>query len=125
MIVLSYVVIGARDIAGRFIAKAAVIPAETEAALEKNAQALLLMIQSRAPVRTGAYRASWHIERSGNQRLVGSGAPYGRRLEFGFVGTDALGRSYHQAPQPHVRPSADAIETQYVADMIVVATSRL
>jgi hypothetical protein len=125
MIVPSYVVVGARNIAGQFIAKAATIDAEVEVALEKNAQALLLMIQSRAPVRTGAYRASWHIERQGNQRLVGSGAPYGRRLEFGFMGTDALGRSYHQAPQPHVRPSADAIETQYVADMLIVATRHL
>lgn len=125
MIVPSYVVIGARTIAGQFIAKAATLPAEVEGSLDIHAALLLGEIQRRAPVRTGAYRASWHIERSGNQRLVGSDRPYGRRLEFGFVGTDALGRSYHQAPRPHVRPAADAVEALYVQDMVIVATRRL
>jgi HK97 gp10 family phage protein len=34
---------------------------------------------------------------------------YARRIEFGFVGPDSLGRVFHQAAQPYMRP---AYETQ-------------
>lgn len=122
MIGLRYIVVGARPLSGRFLRKAAVLPAEVERSVETHAQLLLSMIQARAPVRTGRYRASWHIERDGNRRVVTTAEPYGRRLELGFYGTDALGREYHQAPQPHVTPAADAVENLYVGDMIVVAT---
>lgn len=37
--------------------------------------------------------------------IVFAGAPYARRLEFGFVGRDSLGRSYGQAPRPFLRPA--------------------
>jgi hypothetical protein len=30
---------------------------------------------------------------------------YARRIELGFVGVDSLGRNYHQAPQPYMRPA--------------------
>jgi hypothetical protein len=33
---------------------------------------------------------------------------YARRIERGFIGPDKLGRVYHQAAQPYVRPSWDA-----------------
>jgi len=36
---------------------------------------------------------------------VGSSMPYARRLEFGYVGTDSLGRQYHDPPRPWARPS--------------------
>lgn len=32
---------------------------------------------------------------------------YARRLELGFSGTDARGRSYNQPPMPYLRPAAD------------------
>ena len=31
--------------------------------------------------------------------------PYARRIEKGFVGTDSLGRHYHQAAQPYMAPA--------------------
>ncbi len=34
--------------------------------------------------------------------------PYARRIEYGFVGQDSLGRTYHQAAQPYMRPAVDA-----------------
>lgn len=48
--------------------------------------------------------------------VVGTDVAYGRRLEYGFMGTDSLGREYHQAPTPYLRPAfrtkrAEAIET--------------
>lgn len=33
--------------------------------------------------------------------------PYARRIEFGFNGPDSLGRVYHQAAQPFMRPAYD------------------
>ena len=31
--------------------------------------------------------------------------PYARRIEYGFMGTDSLGRTYHQEPRPYMRPA--------------------
>jgi len=122
MIGFRFIVVGARELSGRFIAKAAVLDKEVESATEVHAGILLAMIKAAAPFRTGNYRDSWHIERDGNQRVVTTDAPYGRRLELGFFGQDTLGRYYQQAPQPHVRPAADVVETMYVRNMMVVAT---
>ena len=36
---------------------------------------------------------------------VFSDAPQARRLEYGFVGVDSLGRHYRQPPFPHVEPA--------------------
>ncbi|QIG75283.1 putative tail component protein [Rhizobium phage RHph_Y52] len=36
---------------------------------------------------------------------VNVGTKYGRRLEYGFVGQDAAGRTYDVAPRPFARPS--------------------
>ncbi|MGV9878670.1 hypothetical protein [Streptomyces sp. NPDC003006] len=32
-----------------------------------------------------------------------------RRLEFGFVGVDSLGRHYNQRPFPHLRPAVGTV----------------
>lgn len=45
--------------------------------------------------------------------IVTSTAPQAHRLEFGFVGVDALGRSYHQPPRPHFRPALAKYAGQY------------
>ncbi|MFF3547046.1 HK97 gp10 family phage protein [Streptomyces platensis] len=62
---------------------------------------------------TGQYRNSWQIETRhlpyGAQCTIGTMEPYGRRLEFGFVGADGLGRVYAQPPFPHVQPSLPAM----------------
>lgn len=36
---------------------------------------------------------------------VGPTAPYGRRIERGFVGVDSLGRRYNQRPFPYLHPA--------------------
>lgn len=70
---------------------------------------------------TGAYRNSWRVEsrtlRAGAVCTIGTDLPYGRRLEFGFTGTDSLGRSYNQPPFPHVQPALPYIEGVLVAQM--------
>lgn len=50
----------------------------------------------------GATRGRDHAE-----VLVGTDVPYGPRIEYGFAGQDKLGRTYHQAPRPYLRPAFD------------------
>lgn len=74
------------------------------------------------PVDTGHLRDSIHqelIESSETRQVVavtpayeepnpyGFEPAYARRIEYGFVGTDSLGRHYNQAPQPYMRPAFD------------------
>jgi hypothetical protein len=48
---------------------------------------------------------------------IGTDLPYGRRLEFGFTGTDSLGRNYAQPPFPHVQPALGFIGATLLAQM--------
>lgn len=58
--------------------------------------------------------------RAGRTYYLRNGAVYAMRVEFGFVGTDSLGRYYAQAPRAFVRRTmerADAIARATVAEM--------
>lgn len=86
------------------------------------------------PVDTGNLRDAIHAEQledepyrqtmqvapfveSGNE--YGFDPAYARRIEYGFFGTDKLGRNYHQAAQPYMRPAYDAKQAearQVIAD---------
>lgn len=72
--------------------------------------------------RTGDYKRSWTVQtytRGGTFVAdIGTNAPQGRRLEFGFTGTDALGRHYNQPPYPHARPALDEIAGPFEAALI-------
>lgn len=67
---------------------------------------------------TGDYRRSWahKITRDGETitSTNGTNKPQGRRLEFGFTGTDSLGRTYDQPPYPHVGPAFDEVAPQFI-----------
>lgn len=52
---------------------------------------------------------------------VGTNHPGARRLEYGFVGADSLGRRYHQPPYPTARPALYEIEPLYLAAMATIA----
>lgn len=49
---------------------------------------------------------------------VGTNHPGGRRLEFGFVGTDSIGRTYHQPPYPTARPALAEVGPGFQRDVI-------
>jgi hypothetical protein len=67
---------------------------------------------------TGMYRGSIRVvERSAFAVTAGTDAPQANRLENGFAGVDALGRSYDQPPFPHWRPALEVIGPQYVEAM--------
>lgn len=52
--------------------------------------------------------------------VVGTNKPQGRRLEFGFVGTDSLGRVYNQPPYPHFRPALLEVQAPFLAAVAAV-----
>ncbi|MEU6475332.1 HK97 gp10 family phage protein [Streptomyces sp. NPDC047017] len=68
---------------------------------------------------TGDYRRSWTHEFSTSgmtvEAVVGTNKPQGRRLEYGFVGADSLGRIYNQPPFPHVGPAVEQIRPAFLA----------
>ena len=41
---------------------------------------------------------------------IGTNAPQGARLEWGFKGPDVLGRVYNQKERPHWRPAAEELK---------------
>ena len=51
---------------------------------------------------------------------IGVDVPYAARLEYGFVGTDSLGRNYNQAPEPYLQPTLDENEGE-IEDMFAAA----
>lgn len=48
-------------------------------------------------------------EGTGNK--YGIDPPYARRIEFGFIGVDSLGRHYHQAANPFMRTAFENAQT--------------
>jgi len=55
------------------------------------------------------------LERLPGRRIVkiGTNVKYARRLELGFYGTDAAGRTIRQAPRPFLRPGVRRRREQY------------
>jgi len=49
--------------------------------------------------------------------VVGTNVKYARRIEFGFMDTDKLGRKYNQQPQPYLYPAYFSYEAD-VADEV-------
>ncbi len=61
-------------------------------------------------VRTGTLRRSIRVDGprrvgTGWEARVGPTVIYSRRVELGFDGTDAIGRTYHQPPYPFFGPA--------------------
>jgi hypothetical protein len=98
--------------------------ARTRTITQHHAMLLRVRIQQHASGRpgpnviTGQYRASWQVSTriDGGEvtSTVHTNAPQANRLEYGFVGTDALGRHYRQPPFPHVAPAWRQTRPVYV-----------
>lgn len=107
-------IIGAAELTTKF----AKLSKVTQAAHLKTAVlAGLLPIQNEAidncPVDEGDLVRSIHSEIVNAsdgyaEGFTGTDKEYARRIEFGFDDmTDSLGRTYHQKPQPYMRPAYD------------------
>jgi hypothetical protein len=122
---VSYVLIGADAVSGSLRAAAAEVSAELPNKVRHFGQLLRTRVMANASGRpgpravTGDYRRSWVQEFKGGATsptsIVGTSAPQGRRLEFGFHGVDSLGRHYNQPPFPHARPAFDATAPEFEA----------
>jgi HK97 gp10 family phage protein len=70
---------------------------------------------------TGSDVGGQTIGRDFVEVLVGTNVAYAARIEFGFAGPDALGRVYHQAARPYLRPAIEgqrgAVEAEIAAAM--------
>lgn len=123
------------ELAGRLEGAADRIGDVTERRMRHVAQAGVARIRQNASGRpgpnviTGQYRASWRSETRGipygAECTIGTDAPQGRRLEFGFVGPDSLGRIYNQPPFPHVQPALGPIEDALRTQMRAVVEELL
>ncbi|MFJ3248458.1 hypothetical protein [Streptomyces sp. NPDC086782] len=78
---------------------------------------------------TGDYRRSWthEVQVAGDlvTGVVGTSKPQGRRLEYGYVGPDSLGRIFHQPPRAHVGPAVEAVRPLFVEAFGRVVDGRL
>ncbi|MBK3624000.1 HK97 gp10 family phage protein [Streptomyces sp. MBT49] len=76
---------------------------------------------------TGDYRRSWtHTVLVAGSTVIGTtgtNKPQARRLEYGFVGEDSLGRRYNQRPYPHVGPAIEEVRPLFLAAMDDIAAS--
>jgi hypothetical protein len=59
---------------------------------------------------TGAYLNSWFVSSDGGSWTVATDHPAALRHEFGFVGTDSLGRHYDEPGRPHIIPALLTLE---------------
>jgi hypothetical protein len=113
-------------LAGVLSTAAAKVPVKAQKAALRAALLLETRIKANASGRpgpraiTGDYRRSWRVT---NPRFVGgvlsvqvgTNKPQARRLEYGFVGTDSIGRVYNQPPFPHVAPAVAATQVEFRA----------
>ena len=100
------------------------VRARTRAITRHHAMLLRARIQKNASGRpgpnviTGAYRASWDVKVTidGGRvtAVVFTEAPQSRRLEYGFVGVDRIGRQYRQPPFPHIEPAFRQTQPGYL-----------
>lgn len=83
----------------------------------------------RTPYKSGTLRRSFAMQvttRTPTRCVVqiGTNVPYARRLEYGFVGPDALGRVYNQPAHPYIRPAMDenrgAVRREFRAAMLAI-----
>jgi len=76
-------------------------------ALEDGARIVEADARARVPVLTGKLKRSIQQEAMPEQLAVkiGSKLLYAKRIEYGFVGKDSLGRRFNQPAQPYLRPA--------------------
>lgn len=78
---------------GRFVDAA---KGKLEDAPRAIAEGLLERVKELTPVDTGRLRAGWQLEKDDEGYVISNNVVYAKRVNFGFNGTDSLGRHYEQ-----------------------------
>lgn len=129
---LEVAVIGARPLSAQLHQGGPEAEAGTRRAVSQSADLMITKIRGNASGRpgpnapTGDYRRSWNRQTLSNSGAsysvsVGTNRPQARRLEFGFIGADSLGRVYHQPAYPHVEPAIPVVAEFFERKMEAVA----
>lgn len=105
----------APQVAAWFIGRGEIVERRSVALVKHFTSLLELRVKANASGRPGPRVISGDYRRSINGRVrnhggvmvgsVGTAAPQARRLEYGFVGADRLGRMYNQRPYAHFGPA--------------------
>ena len=83
------------------------IDALTRGAVAAGAHLIEAAGKKETPVDTGTLRRSWFVEGPIGLGLgsylarIGPTTAYARRVDLGFSGSDSMGRTYHQPPNPY------------------------
>lgn len=118
MIDLKVTVVGDKGVLAALTAHRVRLGLGAERAVRKATLATRNTASTLAPVRTGTLRRSYHTEfPTPLVGVVGTDLVYARRVEYGFVGVDALGRFYDQAPRAHLGPAFDIHSADFVRDL--------
>ena len=120
---MTFTVFGDKETATYFRLTGQTLPARVNPVIQHYAEVLkmgIIAFSSGRPgpeIDTGFYHESWVVEFSMEGDFlvaeISSGAPYANRLEYGFAGTDSLGRVYHQPPFPHIGPASDIVAPNF------------
>lgn len=96
----------------------------------RNGAKLQTQAKANASGRPGPNAPTGDFRRSINRRTtktvksseteVGSSQVQARRLEYGFVGQDSLGRNYNQPAYPSLGPALDTVAPGFIAEMEVL-----
>ncbi|WP_435970231.1 HK97 gp10 family phage protein [Streptomyces sp. Qhu_M48] len=115
----------ATQIAAQLNGRAAAALPAVSAVVQHYAMLLETRIKAHASGRpgpnapTGDYRRSWTHEFTATgltaEAVVGTNKPQARRLEYGYVGPDSLGRIFQQPPYPHMGPAVEEIRPSFLA----------
>lgn len=107
-------VFGDALVAGQFRLAGVSMKAKAPALVRHHAMLYQTEVKAKASGRPGPRVITGHYRRSITMEMisynlmpaaiVGTNAPQGRRLEFGFVAVDSLGRHYAQPAFPHFEP---------------------
>jgi hypothetical protein len=109
----------AAQIAAALTGRADLVLPQTVSVVRHYAMLLETQIKANASGRpgpnviTGDYRRSWTHEVfvAGDvvSAVVGTNKPQARRLEYGYIGPDTLGRIFDSPPYPHVGPAVETV----------------
>lgn len=127
------VIVNANRVALGFLHDAETIHPKMRALVTHHGHLLRTRVMANASGRpgpnvvTGDYRRSIELRVTdmGGEvtAIVGTNLPQGRRLEFGFVGADSLGRIYNQPPYPHFGPAFDEVSPKFIQAVEVLVNT--
>lgn len=86
---------------------------------------LIRTAKPKAPWVTGTLRRSGTVEALPDGARAGFGTEYARRVHYGFIGQDSLGRNYNQAAQPYLEDALQESQGEVLAEMGDVAKQEI